>query len=998
MLFNYDTLPDWNNIEVLDKNKLPPRSYFITYQESLQNKGNLNIEKSPFVIPLNGKWHFKYYESAMQIDEGDITCDIEKECGFTTADVPSVWQYSGVENPFYLNVAFPFPAMPPYIPMQNPAAIYRREFFVDKEGDCILTFLGVSSAFHVYVNGKEAGYSEGSHNTAEFDITSLISKGKNEICVIVYKWCTGSYLECQDMFRNNGIFRDVYLNVLPKCYIFVIDFITKKRGTGYDVVASVALKGNTEGCSVELKLLYLGEEKIQRSSAAEIDNKFDFFVDKPFEWNAETPHCYDLDVSVIFEGKSICNVMIPVGFKSIDTNGGVFKINGVPIKCKGVNHHDTHPIKGYALSIEDYERDFSLMKEFNINTVRFSHYPPHPAALELCTRLGLYVVDEADIECHGSLFMDEGADLFAEDKSFLPHFLDRTYRMLRRDKNYPCIIMWSIGNESGFGENHKRCYELIKDLDPLTPVHYEGAYVKENIYGFDVISSMYSAPEHVEQVIREKFKDKPYFLCEYGHAMGIGPGGLKEYWELFYSQPTAMGGCIWEWCDHSYLIDGKYHFGGDGGEYIHDGNFCVDGMMFPNREPSRSAFEIKNVYRPIISKLYGERLVFYNTQSFLGTSDFEIEISFYQGEAIAAKKSINPHIPPLKKAEYELSSLMEGDCTHMVIRYLSNGTQRGFEQHKIKEIPLCKSSVVSSRVKIEKIDSKYQILTESYRAVFDEAQGNLVSFKVSGKEMLNLSPKNRGVNPFQRPQIGFLPNVLRYGIDNDMYIKNEWKAFMLDKLFFCLYSVKADMDEGIIVTRGMLTPPKLSKLFEVEISYKFTDEGILILSRLEKVLKKELSFLPRFGVMVELDPKLNRIRYFGNGPHENYCDFLESSYTSVFETKVSDMCFRQIKPQEGGNRTGVYWAEVTNNCGEGLRIEAVEKPLNFNAMPYIASSIESFSHEWKIKEQNTTQLMIDGYFSGIGSNSCGPLPFEKYRVKLDEPLQFSFMLKPIVKK
>ena len=621
------------DFSVFEQNKLPERSYFIPFSntEKLQQSNYKNERYiSDRIMSLSGKWDFAYFDKLSKVS-AELNTDIFP---FNTAEIPCTWQRTGYDQIAYINTRYPFPKKPPHIPQDVAVGIYRKKILIENaDTRRVLTFLGVAGALAIYINGTYVGYSEGSHNSAEFDITPFLNNGENEIVAVVYKWSNGTYLECQDMFRENGIFRDVYITSTKSSYIndFLIRPVKNFDGT-YDVHISVdgEFEENTriEIKAIDDEVLFETSLLPQKETAVSV-----CYVD---EWSAETPKLYEATVTLYRDEEELEAIRTYIGFKDIKIDGEVFLFNGKAIKMKGVNHHDTHMTKGYAMSLDDMELDIKLMKEYNCNTVRTSHYPPDPAFLTMCDMYGLYVVDEADIETHGFYAIPHSTynpNRLSNDISWASHYLDRVKRMYGRDKNHPSITMWSLGNESGGYKCQDVCYNFLKEVNPEIPVHYEGVN-RSKRWAYDVVSRMYATQDLMRKILKgtagKKYKGKPFFQCEYAHAMGNGPGGLEEYMQLFYSSDQFMGGCIWEWADHSVYDENakyKWTYGGDHNEPIHDGNFCVDGLFYPNREPSSGALEMKACYRPVrASHIGGGNFEFWNTQSFVSTGNIVIEI------------------------------------------------------------------------------------------------------------------------------------------------------------------------------------------------------------------------------------------------------------------------------------------------------------------------------------------------------------------------------------
>ena len=522
-----------SDFNVIDENKLPARAYFIPFSNNdALSKTDYKNERynSDRVVMLSGDWDFKYYNKLSDIPSILDTDNTD----FDRISVPSTWQRNGYDQIAYINTRYPFPKKPPHIPNDVAVGIYRKNVELKKFSRQIISFLGVAGALALYVNGEYIGYSEGSHNTAEFDITEFVNEGNNEIIAVNYKWCNGTYLECQDMFRENGIFRDVYIINQEEKHIDDFLFRTSKNADGtYDL--KIKIDGNFDDVDISCDLFTTKE------SNTIIKNL------KVNEWTAETPNLYEVTIKI----KDVEVIRTYIGFKDVKINGEVFLFNSEPIKMLGVNHHDTHMTKGYAVSLDDLELDIKLMKEYNCNAVRTSHYPPDPVFLTMCDMYGLYVVDEADIETHGFYAVPHSTynpNRLSNDIKWATHYLDRVKRMYERDKNHPSITMWSLGNESGGYKCQDVCYDFLKEVNPEIPVHYEGA-IRSKRWAYDVVSRMYGTPDLMRKILKgtagSKYKGKPFFQCEYAHAMGNGPGGLEEYMELFYSSEQFMGGCIW---------------------------------------------------------------------------------------------------------------------------------------------------------------------------------------------------------------------------------------------------------------------------------------------------------------------------------------------------------------------------------------------------------------------------------------------------------------------
>lgn len=995
-------LPDWNNLKVLERNRLEPRTFFVPYAAEAENKGNLApFSDSSVCVPLNGKWDFKYYSDSAHIPaaHADIT-------GWDEVTVPHMWQFDGYEKPLYTNVRYPFPQTPPLVPSINPAGVYRRSFDIGAiKGDVIVSLLGVASAFHLYINGVCAGYGEVSHMTSEFDITSLVRKGTNEITVVVYKWCNGSYLEDQDMFRNNGIFRDVFLTVNPEAYIYDSVVKTVETDGGYRVELSAVVKGLTAGVKLKYRLERGG--KVAGSAVVDAGKgaKADIFVAQPELWSAEIPNLYKLWVTLHnAEGAEIYSVCHSVGFCHVEIKGNVFFFNGKPIKLKGVNKHDTSPDKGYAVTREYELNELNNMKAHNVNCIRFSHYPPSPYVLEMCNQLGLYVVDEADIESHGGAYVEGWANYYADRPEWFESVFDRISRMFFRDRNNPCVVMWSLGNESGFGQNHIKCAEWLYTVTDI-PVHYERARDwKDGGFGFSVVSHMYTNAAQINEYGEKQTFDKPFYLCEYAHAMGVGPGGLKEYWEAIHAHDCLMGGCIWEWRDHAILhADGpyKYTYGGDHGEYVHDGNFCVDGMIFPDGTSSPSALEVKNVYRPVISKFEDGKVILKNMQYF-ASADFLMTAELICDGKAVGSESVDLNIAPQSEWIYDCKLIAKAvgrkEYLLNLTYYKDSGDECGKEQHAVTAyVPYVWSEAYNGAVKADESAHELRVSVKDTVYVFDKSHANLKDIIIGGISTFNPAPVNSGYNYYSGATMGFAPEIMRYCIDNDRNYKRKWEDNYFNLMWVSVieFGFAATDNKFELKARLSYSPPVVEGRFEAEIVYTVNAEGELKVKSTLLPLKKELPWLAKFGLKTELMRSFDTLEWYGYGEGENYPDFLECARLGEYRLAVDKLCPPYIRPQEGGNRGGVRRAALINNAGGVcINIVACDKPLNVSARHFDAKSYVGFRHIEDIADDNTTQVYIDGFFSGIGSNSCGPFPEGKYLVHPDKSLSFEFVLIP----
>ncbi|MGN0447404.1 MAG: glycoside hydrolase family 2 TIM barrel-domain containing protein [Acutalibacteraceae bacterium] len=984
------------DFSIFEQNKMPARSYFIPFSdEKALEKTDYKNERynSDRVIMLSGEWDFKYFDKLSKVPD---SFDSDK-AEFDRISVPSTWQRTGYDQIAYINTRYPFPKKPPHIPQDVAVGIYRKKVELKKYSRQIISFLGVAGAFALYVNGEYVGYSEGSHNTAEFDITAFVSGGENEIVVVNYKWSNGTYLECQDMFRENGIFRDVFIINQQNSFINDFLFRTSKNADGtynLDISVDGVFSGDTvaEISADGLFSVTLTDSK------AKIENI------TANEWTAETPNVYEVKLLLKDGEKVVEAVRTYIGFKDVKIDGEVFLFNGKPIKILGVNHHDTHMTKGYAMSLDDLELDVKLMKEYNCNAVRTSHYPPDPVFLIMCDIYGLYVVDEADIETHGFYAIPHSTynpNRLSNDIKWALHYLDRVKRMYERDKNHPSITMWSLGNESGGYKCQDVCYNFLKEVNPEIPVHYEGVN-RSKRWAYDVVSRMYGSPDLMRNILKgtagSKYKGKPFFQCEYAHAMGNGPGGLEEYVELFYSSKQFMGGCIWEWADHSVYDEKakyKWTYGGDHNEPIHDGNFCVDGLFYPDRRPSSGALEMKVCYRPIRAGYIGDGVFeLKNTRYFKDSGDIDISYEIIKNGEVCESGSVSTVVAPqtANKAQINSSLLAEKDADIFVnFIYTEKSTQGEIAIEQVTvSLAKVKGASISANAQIDEADGKIIVLLDNGKAVFDKKRG-LVSYELGGKEYLNRNPLDK--------QSGFVPHIYRGRLDNDQYMVIFWKIIGLDcsktKLVSC--KVKNINGEKCVSTVYDFVTRGLFVLAKSEVNYFFEKTGKMKVSVSLRKICPLTDQLPRFGVHCELPKDFENVEYYGRGPLENYSDFKEHSPVGIYKTTVSKMAHKYIKPQDSGNRGDVRYATVKNEKSVGFRFTSIDKYVSFNANHFTLEQLKKAKHIEDLPDTATTFTAIDGFVRGTGSGSCGPIPAKEHLINFGyfKPLEFSFEAQPL---
>lgn len=975
---------NYHDFNIFRVNCLSPRSYFIPYPDRKQADAVKGAEKryrSSKVICLNGEWDFKFYPVPSEVP-AELDTDTML---FDKIDVPSCWQFRGYDRPFYVNTRYQFPYDPPTIPETgkvgkvfawvgadfgakptwkepeneyNFVGIYRRFFNADDlTKHHILSFLGVASCADVYVNGDFAGYTEGSHNTAEFDVTPLLHSGQNELVVVVHRWCNGSYLECQDMFRNNGIFRDVLLRLEGETDIWDIDFMTRKLSNGYKVLLKTDLHGDTDVTfTLEGHGIYESKTVKSRGKAAgtvfsELDVQ---------EWNSENPVLYDLYV----ETEDSC-VRLRVGFKDITIKNDIFYLNGSKIKFHGVNHHDTSCTNGYTMTAEEIERDMKLCKEYNIDTVRTSHYPPDPYLLEVCDELGIYIVDEADIETHGtySMRIPPSYNLISHDPAWEGHYLDRAEHLYERDKNHPSIIMWSLGNEAGGYCNQDKMYDYIKSHSDI-PVHYESA-IHSKRKAYDVGSEMYPPVSRVHEIGEKKYKvkelcDRPYFLCEYAHAMGVGPGDMEAYWKEIYAYDNLMGGCVWEMVDHAVLHeDGSYTYGGDHGEWEHDGNFCVDGMFYPDRSPSTGAVIARYIYRPLrIRHISGDRYEVFNTKAFTYGTAYTLKLKWSDG----CEDVIEPDVMPLSRT----AVILETDPHKRAAE--AAGTD-------------CLLTVTTiDKTTGREVGCEQLIIEENIKSVPDDA-GTI--------------PMPPFMNEIDRKKFFRLGDVVMS--PGDPYTILFRAATDNDHIFFglkdCMRDFAGEKEEILSFdkTANSITVRTRIKCrkntFICTDTYEACSEGILVTSRLHCTRGK--GSLPRFGKTFVLDRGYTDVEYYGrNG--ESYADMKDQAPIEHVTCKVGDMTEPNIKPQESGNRCDTRWVSLSNGKNK-VTFTAVGKSFELGVKPYSDRELMMMAHR---EDEITTGtfVTISAFQQGIGTGICGPATAPEYCYPAAEDYELSFII------
>ena len=1014
----------YNDFSVFEENKLAPRAYFIPFRSKKECDNVKYYEeryKSGMVRCLSGEWDFLYYK---QVDDVPLAIDSYFQ-KFDKIAVPGCWQFEGYEKPYYVNVRYQFDPRPPYVPaskgvvgkreklgrggksapkgtveVYNSVGVYRKKFHIKHATKHVLTFLGASSCIQLYVNGRYVGYSEGSHNTAEFDITGYIFDGENEMVVMVYKWCTGTYLEAQDMFRNNGIFRDVYLTDYDDSYVWDFGWKAVCNDKDYRIYLHTDAV-LAEGAELTASLYY--KDELVYTGKAGGDTVID--VPSAAQWTAETPELYMLYLTIVRDGKEVFCARQEIGLRNIGIKGNVLYYNNAAIKLKGVNHHDTDPDRGWCMTAEQILRDVKLMKDFNCNCVRTSHYPPDPVLLKAANYTGLYVVDEADIETHGfgasAPFYD--VSRLSRDPRWKNRYWDRVYRMYMRDRNNPCIIMWSLGNESGGYRCQDYCYTNLKSLDTVTPIHYEGVCHTRR-WCYDVVSLMYPSTENCEKYAEGKMPAKyyraPFFLCEYAHAMGVGAGSLDKYVELFDSFDGFLGGCIWEFADHAAKdASGNYMYGGDNGEAVHDGNFCVDGLFYPDRTPHTGALSMRAAYRPVRASYISSNRYRFRSEYFFAMAEMKVEWKCLMFGEVAASGEFDLEIAPRDFTDVTLKHPLPditNDC-YMVFTYRRkiDGVEVASEQIELcKYIPTLIEVGRGDLALVEENDKTIVTSEEGgrkIRIVFDSVGGNIESYTVDGEEYLALDVENKGFN------------LLMYAAPIDNYMNVDWlwnaRGFRDISVTCDRFNAEKKVENKVgraeiqVVQTVNLGGKKRMRFF---VNYTVWHNGYIDVTA---SLYSPFAYdMPRYGMSLVMPGKFGMAEYYGLGPEENYPDFKAQSVMGDYSRDVKDMYVPYIKPQDSGIRGECRRASVTDGSGRGFAFIAGDgQTFSFTAQDVDPDSLLEVTHDHEVVRTDRTYVSLLRFVRGVGSNSCGPDARREYRLYTGrkKELNFTFRLMPL---
>lgn len=1035
--------PDWENPHLLQRNRLPARARFASYpDEATASAGG----SSPWELSLNGQWRFHCAPTPLEAP-ADLADEALDDAGWALLPVPGHWQLHGYGRPHYTNIIYPFAIDPPHVPSENPTGSYRMHFDAPAAWmgqRQILRFDGVDSAFELYLNGHYVGFSKGSRMPAEFDVTAHIRPGDNLLAVQVYQWSDGSYIEDQDMWWLSGIFRDVTLLALPQAALWDMQVDPGLSDDGRSAALRVratamAARGGEGAYRLHMSLLDADGLPVPGSVASvDIDAALDAPVAAelaaelaaPRLWSADDPYLYTLLLTLRDQQGGIVAVTPQkIGFRRVTIQNAQFLVNGRAIKLRGVNRHEFHPELGRAISRATMLEDVLLMKRYNINTVRTSHYPPHPHFLDLCDTYGLYVIDEADLECHGMMFVDPPFSL-SDDPEWRAAYLDRVERLVERDKNHPCVILWSLGNESGFGANHEAMAAWIRRHYPGFLIHYEQ---DRQAKVSDVVSQMYTS--HAKVIEFGQGKDpaslaaaaelpagqepslKPFFLCEYAHAMGNGPGGLSEYWDAFWRYDRLMGGCVWEWIDHGLATtspDGRayYAYGGDFGDQPNDDNFVCDGLLFPDRTPSPGLFELKKMLEPVWVEVVAlgptvATLRVHNRYDFLTLDHLHLAWQLSEdGRDLLAGGQALPGVPAGGSALVELpigvSTPTPGASYHLTLHFIlaqatpwaGAGHEVAFAQLELDvQAPPARPRRLPTRDRLTTLvvqddGARLHVRGGDMELSFDRARGVIERWQVAGHTLFNAGPRL---------------TIWRAPIDNEARglgaeVERAWRERYLHLVQHQLDSFiceQPDESTVVVMVRTALAPPVFDAAFDCFHRYTLRGSGEIWLE-VQGMPRGQgwPAMLPRLGLELTLPGALDQVQWLGRGPGESYVDSQQATRFGLWRATVDELLTPYVRPQENGNHTDTRWVALCDQAGTGL-LAVGDPTLDFSAHRFTTADLDQAQHSYELTPRPTITLHLDLAQNGLGSASCGPGVLPAHQL-LVEPFDFRIGFRPVL--
>lgn len=1044
---------DWENPEVIGINKLPPRAsgWPCPDAETALKVDYARAMQSPWVRSLNGQWKF-HWSPRPEVRPKNFYSEQFDDSPWKRIAVPGTWQTQGYGKPIYKNFGYVFHVDPPRVmgepdrrytsyELRNPVGSFRREFQVpaDWQGQRVFVhFAGVKSAIYVWVNGKRVGYSQGSRCPAEFDITQCVKQGTNTIACEVYRWCDGSYLEDQDMWRLSGIFRDVFLYSKPQMHLWDV-FVETDLDAEYEH-GTLLLRGNlrnaltepTKNLSIRLRL-YDGQqqlvgnqqplftESIKPVAAGELREVVTKIatVESPLKWSHETPHLYTAVVELLEGGQVIEAQQSRVGFRQAGIIDGQFCLNGKSLKIKGVNRHEHHPDFGGYIPPESMVEDIRLMKQANINLVRASHYPNDPLWYELCDEYGLMVMDEANVESHGLSYHKN--NLPGDRPGWLEPVVDRVRRMVVRDRRHASVVFWSLGNEAGYGSAFEEMARTCRALDPQQrPLQYAGMNAP-----CDVDSQTYPTITWLQKHLKnsatrrgEKGQDatddqhgrypsgKPFFMNEYAHAMGNSVGNLQDYWSLIEEQPSLIGGCIWDWVDQGLrreLPSGKHYlaYGGAFGDYPNDGNFCMNGLVDADRQPHPHFYEVQHVYQPVsVEQKSNQQYEVHNKFSFLNLNEFKsrwevtrdgiaIEAGEFDPLGVPAGETGRltvPHspLPETDNANYHLKICFDLPAA---TKWSATASCVAWQQFVLREKDLSRlaEEVAKESSKVDVLEHK-ELLT-------------LVSRSAGGKVIIN---KQTGM--IESYSVGEQPylsgpatlNFWRAPTDNDRGWKMPEKLGLWEHAGVrgrCVNLVLDSSDSGLARATAEIELPETRS--HAQVMYQLSGQGHLDV-RVRLDVPDSTPMPPRVGMQFQLQSGFDQVAWFGRGPHENYRDRKSSAPLGLYQATAKEMFYAYPRPQESGNRSEVQWFSLAQDNAAGLLVTAVDTPLDFSLAPHSQQQLTEAAYEHQLPRNNSTYLNIDYGQIGVGGDNSWNLPVhEQYMLSNKEKCAYRFRLEPL---
>lgn len=1011
----------YEDLHVLHHNTMPNRAYYIPASEQMEDLVE-NRTHSDRMQLLNGDWKFQYYASIYDLHDNFYAVDYDA-AEYDSLPVPSAWQMHGYDQHQYTNIRYPFPLDPPHVPRENPCGAYIHTFTYEKDAAApraYLNFEGVDSCFYVWMNGKYVGYSQVSHSTSEFDVTDVLQEGENILAVLVLKWCDGSYLEDQDKFRMSGIFRDVYLLKRPEQGIY--DYFLQTSIQEGCAKVSVRFRFLDQKIPVHVTVYDANGEMVASGVShaqedADYPHSVSIVIPDPMLWNPEQPYLY----TIVYQTEQEI-ITDRFGVREIGIRDNVIYVNGNPITFRGINRHDSDPVTGPTIGLEQMKQDLYIIKQHNFNAIRTSHYPNAPYFYQLCDQYGFFVIDEADHESHGAseLYCSDYANWdmhvenwnkpFADNPAFLEATMDRTQRCVQRDKNRTCVVVWSMGNESAYGCCFEEALRWTKTFDPDRLTHYESAQYssKEKTYDYsniDLYSVMYPSFEDIQTYL-DHDPDKPFLMCEYGHSMGNGPGDLEDYFRIIDSNAAMCGGFIWEFCDHAIekgtADNGKkmYWYGGDHGEYPHDGNFCMDGMVYPDRTPHTGLLEFHNVYRPARAVSLDQekgQITIQNQMDFFDLTDYVVArydvicdgIAVYSGEIDI------PHIAPHETAVIQiyLPIPQAGRCFLRVSYHskqdselVPKGHFLGFDELALENAhnrnqtnaALWQNTCAKTAPTIQEDERFLTVQTDRYTYVYSKFDGVFTDMTVGGQRLLD--------KPMEI-------NIWRAPTDNDRKIQLQWMDAQYHRSTSRAYDTNYTVQDGTVRIHSIMSmvAPYIQPCLKMDVVWSISGQGAVTV-QMDVQRNTEFPELPRFGLRLFLPQDMKHVRYCGMGPYESYIDKHQASSHGLFDAEVEQLHEDYIRPQENGSHFDCDYVMLKGN---NLTLTAAgAKPISFNASVFTQEELTEKKHNYELVPCGSIVLCLDAAQNGIGSESCGPHLLPQYRLD-QESFRFDIKIIPI---